>query len=108
MRYSYQFKEDSFGDLEIVLPVEISVFSDFIQDISTVEEMDEYIECGKKVIEGRFEDFEITLNATSVIIRKDVTIAEHHYRVNEPLENSMETEDFIELLLIWREKIQEN
>lgn len=107
MRYSYEFKEDPFGDLGMVLPEEISIFSDFIQDIATVEEVDEYIGYIKKVLEGVHEDFEITLNATSVNIKKDVTIAEHHYRVDEPFVNNIETEEFIELLLIWREKIPE-
>lgn len=35
MKYAYEFKEDPFGDLEIVLPEKITIFSDFIQDIAT-------------------------------------------------------------------------
>lgn len=107
MRYPFEFKKDPFGDLGIGLPEEISIFSDFIQDISKEEEVDEYIGYIKKVLEGVYEDFEVTLNATSVNIKKDVTVAEHHYRIDEPLENKIETEEFIELLLIWREKISE-
>lgn len=107
MRYSYEFKEDPFGDLEIVLPEEISIFSDFIQDISTEEEVDEYIGYIRKVIEGVYEDFDITLNSTSVNIKKDMTIAEHHYRIDEPSKNKIETAAFLELLLIWRDKIPE-
>ncbi|MFS0655223.1 tRNA-Val4 [Bacillus sp. 179-C3.3 HS] len=106
MRYSYEFKEDQFGDLAIILPEEISIFSDFIQDIST-EEVDEYIGYIQNVIDGVYENFEITLNATSVNIKNDETVAEHHYRIEEPLENKIETKDFIDLLLIWREKIPE-
>jgi hypothetical protein len=41
MRYSYEFKEDPFGDSEIVLPEEISLFSDFIENIATEEQVDE-------------------------------------------------------------------
>ena len=107
MKYSYEFREDPFGDLMIVLPEELSVFSDFIQDISTEQEVDEYIGYIKNVLEGVHENVEITLNATSVMIRKDVTMAEHHYRTAEPYENEIETEEFIELLLIWKEKIAE-
>ena len=59
----------------------------------------------KKVLEGVYEDFEITLNATSVNIKKDITTVEHHYRSDKPLENTIETEEFLELMLIWREKI---
>ncbi|UTE73425.1 tRNA-Val4 [Rossellomorea marisflavi] len=105
MRYSYEFKVDPFGDLMNVLPEEFSVFSDFIQDISTEQEVDEYI--GYNVLGRVQETFEVTLIATSVMIRKDVTIAQHHYRTAEPFENEMETEDFIELLLIWKEKVAE-
>ncbi|MCY9674461.1 tRNA-Val4 [Bacillus pumilus] len=107
MRYSFEFKEDKFGDLAIILPEEISIFSDFIQDISTEEEVDEYIGYIQNVIDGVYENFEITLNATSVNIKKDETVVEHHYRIEEPFENKIETKEFIELLLIWREKIPE-
>ena len=107
MKYSYEFREDPFGDLMIVLPEELSVFSDFIQDISTEQEVDEYIGYIKNVLERVHETFEVTLNATSVMIRKDVTIAQHHYQTAEPFENKMETEDFIELLRIWKEKVAE-
>ncbi|MDI0274390.1 tRNA-Val4 [Bacillus sp. Je.9.29.b] len=89
----------------MILPEEISIFADFIQDISTVEE--EYIGYIQNVIDGEYENFEITLNTTSVIIKKNETIVEHNYRIEEPLENKMETKEFIELLLIWKEKIPE-
>ncbi|MGM9928564.1 MAG: tRNA-Val4 [Bacillus sp. (in: firmicutes)] len=105
MKYSYEFKKDPFGITRIVLPEKINIFSDFIEDISTEEEADEYIGYVKKVLEGVYEDFEITLNATGVNIKKDLTIAEHHYRFDEPFENTIETEEFLELMLIWREKI---
>ncbi|MGN7404857.1 MULTISPECIES: tRNA-Val4 [Bacillus] len=89
----------------MILPEEISIFADFIQDISTVEE--EYIGYIQNVIDGEYENFEITLNTTSVIIKKNETIVEHNYRIEEPLEDKMETKEFIELLLIWKEKIPE-
>lgn len=43
MKYSYKFEEDPFGDLEIVLSEEISIFSDFIENIATEEQANEYI-----------------------------------------------------------------
>ncbi|MED0869174.1 tRNA-Val4 [Bacillus spizizenii] len=104
MKYSYKFKEDPFGDLGIVLPEEISIFSDFIENIATEEQANEYIDYIEKVSEGIYEDFEIELNATSVLIKKDVTIVENSFRIEEP-ENSIETDQFRELLLIWRDKI---
>ncbi|MDL2029732.1 tRNA-Val4 [Bacillus subtilis] len=103
MKYSYKFKEDPFGDLGIVLPEEVSIFSDFIENIAT-EEQAEYIDYIEKVLKGIYEDFEIELNATSVLIKKDVTIVENSFRIETPYENSIETDQFRELLLIWRDK----
>ncbi len=103
MKYSYKFKEDPFGDLGIVLPEEVSIFSDFIENIAT-EEQAEYIDYIEKVSKGIYEDFEIELNATSVLIKKDVTIVENSFRIETPYENSIETDQFRELLLIWRDK----
>lgn len=105
MRYSYEFKEDQFGDLAIILPEEISIFADFIQDISTLEEVDEYIGYIQNVIDGVYENFEVTLNATNVNIKKDETIVKHHYTIEEPHENKIETKDFKELLLVLKKKI---
>ncbi len=34
-------------------------------------------------------------------------MVEHHYRIEEPHENKIETKEFIKLLLIWKEKIPE-
>lgn len=65
MKYSHEFKKDPFGDLGIILPEEICLFTDFIENITTVEQVDEYIEYIKKVLNGIYEDFEIELNATS-------------------------------------------
>ncbi|WP_072174334.1 tRNA-Val4, partial [Bacillus subtilis] len=79
--------------------------SDFIENIATEEQANEYIDYIEKVSEGIYEDFEIELNATSVLIKKDVTIVENSFRIEEAYENSIETDQFRELLLIWRDKI---
>ncbi|MFC7370767.1 tRNA-Val4 [Fictibacillus iocasae] len=107
MKYVYSLYRDHLDVLRIKLPDEIKIFSDFIEDITTEQEIDEYIEDIKKVINGVYEDFEIELNATSAFIKKDVTTVENPYRIEEPYENRIETEQFLELLLIWRGKIQE-
>lgn len=57
MKYSYEFREDPFGDLMIVLPEELSVFSDFIQDISTEQEVDEYIGYISREVRKKFRFF---------------------------------------------------
>jgi len=105
MRYPYELKKDPFGITRIKLPEKIAVFSDVFEDISTREEADEYIGYVQKVLEGAYENFEITLNATSLLLRKNTTIAEHHYRVEEPFKCTIETDEFLELILIWKETI---
>ena len=45
-------------------------FADFIEDIATVKELDEYIEDIEKVLNGSCEDFEIQLNADKCINKK--------------------------------------
>lgn len=42
-----------------------------------------------------------------VLIKKDVTIVENFFRIEEPHENTIETKQFIELLLVWRDEIPE-
>ena len=44
---------------------------------------------------------------TSVLIKKDETIVEHFFTNDELNENKMETEQFKELMLIWKSKISE-
>ncbi len=89
MKYSYKFEEDPFGDLGIVLPEEISIFSDFIENITTEEQANEYIDYIEKVSEGIYEDFEIELNATSVLIKKDVAIVETSFRKKNPMKTQL-------------------
>lgn len=50
---------------------------------------------------------EIQLNAANVFIKKDVTTVENIFRVEGPYENTIETKQFLEMLLIWKEKIPE-
>ncbi|MEK3806084.1 tRNA-Val4 [Bacillus sp. FSL H8-0547] len=107
MRYAYEFRKDPFGDLGIVLPEEISIFSDFIENIATEEQVDEYIEYIKKVLDGTYDEFEIELNAASVLIKNDVSVVKNYFRIEEPYENTIETDQFIQLLLVWRKKIPE-
>ncbi|MBJ7961804.1 tRNA-Val4 [Bacillus cereus group sp. N28] len=107
MKYIYSFYRDHLNILRIKLPDEVKFFTDFIEDIATVKELDEYIEDIEKVLNGSCEDFEIQLNATSVLIKKDETIVEHFFTNDELNENKMETEQFKELMLIWKSKISE-
>ncbi|KAA6452049.1 tRNA-Val4 [Bacillus swezeyi] len=108
MKYLYEFKRDPLGYLRISLPKEISLFSDFIEDIPTTEEADEYLADIENVLNGTYKDSEIQLNATSVLIKKDMTVVEHFFRNDPPYENTIETEEFKELLLIWRDNISKD
>ena len=45
------------------------------------------------------------MNATSVNIKKDMTITENHYRIDEPFENTIENEELLELMLLWKANI---
>ncbi|MBT2646731.1 tRNA-Val4 [Bacillus sp. ISL-34] len=107
MKYSYEFYRDHLEMLRIKLPGEIELFADFIEDISTEQKADEYITKVENVLNGLYQDFEIQLNATSVLIKKDMTVLEHLFTFEEPYENEMETEQFKELMLIWKDKIPE-
>ncbi|MCZ0874136.1 tRNA-Val4 [Peribacillus sp. AS_2] len=107
MKYSYEFYRDHLEMLRIKLPGEIELFADFIEDISTEQKADEYITKVENVLNGLYQDFEIQLNATSVLIKKDMTVLEHLFTYEEPFENEMETEQFKELMLIWKDKIPE-
>ncbi|MFS0765688.1 tRNA-Val4 [Peribacillus phoenicis] len=107
MKYPYEFFRDHLEMLRIKLPGEIELFADFIEDISTEQKTNEYITIVESVLNGLYQDFEIQLNATSVLIKKDMTILEHLFTYEEPYENEMETEQFKELMLIWKNKIPE-
>lgn len=105
MKYSYEFYRDHLNILRIKLPDKIKLFADFIEDIATEQEVDEYLADIEKVLNGLYEDFEIQLNATSIFIKSDKTVVEHFYTNDEPYENVIETEELRELMLKWKSKI---
>jgi hypothetical protein len=107
LKYSYEFKKGPFGVLRITLPEKICLFADFIENIASEEQVDEYIGYIDKVLNGTHEDFEIELNATNVLIEKEVTTVENPFQIETPCKNTIETKEFKELLNIWRSKIPE-
>lgn len=107
MKYLTNFYRDHLNMLRIKLTDDVQLFSDFIEDVSTEEEIDEYIVEIDKVLNGIYEDFEIQLNATGVFIRKDITIVEHFFSNCDENKNEMETEQFKSLLLLWKTKLPE-
>ncbi|MGQ9006948.1 tRNA-Val4 [Bacillus stercoris] len=110
MEYSFEFKRDPLGYLRIVLPTELEYFSDFIEDIVSVDEVDEadeYLKIIQEVLDGSSEEYEIQLNTTIAYIKKDQTVVEHLYTERENNKSSMETEKLKNLMLVWRDKIPE-
>ncbi|MCY8996337.1 tRNA-Val4 [Bacillus inaquosorum] len=107
MEYSFEFKRDPLGHLRVVLPTELEYFSDFIENIVSVEEADEYLNIVQEVLDGSSQEYEIQLNTTIAYIKKDKTVVEHLYTESENDKSSMETEKFKNLMLVWRDKIPE-
>lgn len=105
MEYSFECKRDHLGYLRVVLPAELEYFSDFIEDIVSVDEADEYLKMIQDVLDGSSEEYEIQLNTTIAYIKEDQTVIEHLYTENENDRSSMETEKFKKLILDWRDKI---
>ncbi|QMT22124.1 tRNA-Val4 [Bacillus velezensis] len=94
MEYSFECKRDHLGYLRVILPAELEYFSDFIEDIVSVDEADEYLKLIQDVLDG-----------SSAYIKEDQTVIEHLYTENENDRSSMETEKFKKLILDWRDKI---
>ncbi|MCY7757471.1 tRNA-Val4 [Bacillus inaquosorum] len=107
MEYSFKFKRDPLGYLRIVLPTELEYFSDFIENIVSVEEADEYLNIVQEVLDRSSQEYEIQLNTTIAYIKKDKTVVEHLYTESENDKSSIETEKFKILMLVWRDKIPE-
>ncbi|MDU0077319.1 MULTISPECIES: tRNA-Val4 [Bacillus] len=105
MKYSFECKRARLGYLRVVLPAELEYFSDFIEDIVSVDEADEYLKMIQDVLDGSSEEYEIQLNTTIAYIKEDQTVIEHLYTENENDRSSMETEKFKKLILDWRDKI---
>ncbi|MCY8973051.1 tRNA-Val4 [Bacillus atrophaeus] len=105
MEYSIEFKRDPLGYLRVILPTELEYFSDFIEDIVSLDEADEYLNIIQEVLDGSSEEYEIQLNTSIAYIKKDKTVVEHLYTESENDKSSMETEKFKELILVWRDMI---
>lgn len=83
----------------------LEYFSDFIEDIVSVSEANEYLKLIQKVLDGSIEEYEILLNTTIAYIKEDQTVIEHLYTKSENDRSSLEIEKFKVLILVWRDKI---
>ncbi|WIX22789.1 tRNA-Val4 [Bacillus sp. L381] len=61
----------------------LEYFSDFIEDIVSVSEANEYLKLIQKVLDGSIEEYEIQLNTAIAYIKEDQTVIEYLYTKSE-------------------------
>ena len=105
MKYPYYF-EYIVDTLTLRLPKEIDMFSEFIGQISTGDRADEFIQIIDEVKEGKHDEYEIFYNAPTVLIRPEITsVSLSDILDNPPPNQYIETDEFRELILIWKDKL---
>src|SRR5699024_34049 len=107
MRYKYKFYRDPLDSLRMKLPEQIDMFSDFIGQIATDDLANEVIEAIDTVQKGDKDEEEIMINAPTVLIRPEITSVSLSDILDEdaPPDQYIETDQFRELILIWKEKL---
>lgn len=107
LNYEVSFKRGPHGFLMIELPKEIEMFADFIEQIALEEEVNEIIEIIDKVTEGTYKEYEIFFNAPTIFIKPDITTITNEFLIEPPFEQKIETENFKNLILLWKNKLYE-
>ena len=107
MKYKYKFYRDPLDSLRMKLPEQIDMFSDFIGQIATEDRANEFIQIIDEVKEGKHDEYEIFFNAPTVLIRPEITSVSLSDILDEdaPPDQYIETDEFRELVAIWKEKI---
>ncbi|EIT84090.1 rhoptry protein [Fictibacillus macauensis ZFHKF-1] len=110
MNYPYTITKTPLGRLTIKLPKEIEIFEDFVGVIFTEEDALEVVEYIDKVIDGTYEHFEYSINGISVDMKKEETTVHNPFYEQNDLhyEDTMETDQFRELVLIWKDEVLGN
>src|SRR5699024_8955574 len=105
MKYPYYFEYVG-RRLILRLPKETSIFANFIQLIATEDLANEVIEAIDSVQKGYKDEEEIMINAPTVLIRPEITsVSLSDILDDPPPDQYIETDQFRELILIWKEKI---
>src|SRR5699024_3826445 len=105
MKYPYYF-EYIVDTVTLRLPKDIEMCSEFIGQIATEDRADEFIQIIDEVKEGKHDEYEIFFNALTVLIRPEITsVTLSDILDNSPPDQYIETDQFRELILIWKEKI---
>ena len=105
MKYPYYFEYVG-RSLILRLSKEIDTFADFIEQIATDDLANEVIEAIDSVQKGDKDEEEIMINAPSVLIRPEITsVTLSDVLDDPPPDQYIETDEFRELVVIWKEKI---
>ena len=106
MKYPYDFTRSPSRRLLLKLPKEIDIFADFIELIATEDRADEFIQIIDEVKAGKHDEYEIFFNAPTVLIRPEITsVSLSDILDTPPPDQYIETDQFRELILIWKEKL---
>src|SRR5699024_8970146 len=107
MRYKYKFYRDPLDSLRMKLPEQIDMFSDFIGQIATDDLANEVIEAIDTLHKAYKDEEERMTNASSVLSRTEITSVSISDIMDEdaPPDQYIETDQFRELILIWKEKL---
>ena len=107
MRYSYYFEYIG-RSLVLRLPKEINMFSEFIGLIATEDLANEVLETIDVVQQGETDEEELMINAPTVLIKPEITsVSLADILDDPPPDQYIETDEFRELVLIWKEKLPE-
>ena len=107
MKYPYSFEYIG-RSLVFRLPKEIDTFADFIELIATEDLANEILETIDAVQQGEKDEEEMMINAPTVLIKPEITSVSLSDILDDPPPNQyIETDEFRELILIWKEKLPE-
>src|SRR5699024_8095367 len=107
MRYSYYFEYIG-RSLVLRLPKEINMISEFIGPSATEDLANEVRETIDVVQQGETDEEELMINAPTVLSKPEITsVSLADILDDPPPDQYIETDEFRELVLIWKEKLPE-
>src|SRR5699024_8243561 len=105
MKYPYYFEYVG-RSLILRLSKEMGTLAEFIEPIATEHRRNEVIEAIDPVQQGERDEEERMIKAPSVVLRPEITSVSLSDIVDDPPPDQyIETDEFRELVVIWKEKI---